>query len=532
MNTYNLIDQVQQFLESRLDSRYVSWNEIPYLASILPETQQAAKLLIDTLNKKEKIYFVHDSDADGVGSAAIMNTFFNFLDYSNRVHRITNRKDGYGFLPVHVDEALEAGASLIITTDNGITSKPATDYAVAQGINVIITDHHTVDPITFPDKAIVVDPQTAGDELKDFKDVSGSVVAYFFIEEVARQLNVDRASLQKKISVIEEMGLTTISDVMNLQHMNRLFVKDALNYFNAPRKPYTEIFKSELKYEKTVNAETIGFSLAPTLNAANRFGVADHSYNFLISPDNQTANQYWSYLTHLNEKRKVIVQQYVDLLKGQKIEFDNIIYVNLSSVEKGILGLLANKLASSYSKPAIVTCTYGDKVMGSCRSVGQVNMLEILMNAGIEAGGHKQAFGCSFKYVEIPQVVKHVNDRLKSLPRSQFLDPDHSDFKINFDQITLDLFNMINSYEPFGHGFPKPIFATDATVVKAYRFGKQKNHTKFMLADINGNKQEVVAFFETRNFRPGNKIQINYKLHWDDWGKEVGLRSQQIFLKG
>ena len=532
MNTFNIIDDVAAFIESRLDNRYLRWNEIPYISTLLPSAATGAKKVVDTLNKKEKIYFVHDSDADGIGSASIVSTFFDFLKYDNRVHRITKREEGYGFLPLHVDEARETGAKLIITTDNGITSKEATDYAHSCGIEVIITDHHTVDDTKYPDKAIVIDPQTGDDKLKDFKDLSGSVIAYLFIEEIAKMLGIDRNNLLKSQNHSEELGLTTISDVMKMQHMNRLFVKDALHYFNNPRKPYTSVFKDNLKYESVVTAETIGFSLAPALNAANRFGIAEHAYKFLIAEDVNTAKQYWDYLSHLNEKRKTIVQQYMDLLRNAKIEFGDLVYVNLDNVEKGILGLLANKLAGFYNKPAIVTCTKDGMVYGSGRSVGQVDMLSVLRNAGIEVGGHKQAFGCNFEYGKIPEVIKALVVGLKKVPRELFSEPDKSNFKITFDQITLDLFKTVSSYEPYGHGFEKPVFATDVEVVKAYRFGKQNNHTKFILKDNLGNEKETVAFFETRNFSAGDKLQVNYALHWDEWNNEVGTRITQIFTKG
>ncbi len=528
-----LEDQVTQFLQARLDDRYQSWDEIPYLSQLLPDTTVGAKRVIEAFNKKEKIYFVHDSDADGVGSAAIMNAVFDFFKYDNRIHRITKREEGYGFLPLHVDEARENGAKLIITTDNGITSKEATDYAASHNIDVIITDHHTVDPKKYPSKAIIVDPQVGGDELNDFKQVSGTVVSYLFAEEIAKLLGIDRFSFLDSIKVNEELGLTTISDVMQLQHMNRLFVKEALLYFNSPRKPYTSVFLNNLKYESGVNSETIGFSLAPTLNAANRFGVAEHAYKFLIANSELDAKQYWDYLNHLNEKRKAIIQQYIEMLNGVRIEFGDFIYVNLNNVEKGILGLLANKLAQSYNKPAIVTCT-ADKglVHGSGRSVGQVDMLQILRDCGIEAGGHKQAFGCNFEYKKIPEIVRKLSGKLSEIPRELFAEPDKSNFKINFNQISEDLFKIINSFEPFGYGFEKPVFATDVEVIKAYKFGKQNNHTKFILRDINGEQREMIAFFEMRNFQPGMKLQVNYTLFWDEWDKKINARINQIFIKG
>ena len=159
-------------------------------------------------------------------------------------------------------------------------------------------------------------------------------------------------------------------------------------------------------------------------------------------------------------------------------------------------------------------------------------MLDILRKCGIQAGGHTHAFGCNFSKDKIADVIRILAAELKSVPRELFAEDDKSNFKCLFkNAINIDMYKMLESFEPFGHRFEKPVFATDVEVVKAYKFGKQNNHTKFILKDNNGDQREIVAFFEMRDFRPGAKLQVNYTINWDSWEQEPSARIQQIFTK-
>lgn len=522
----DVIDRTIKYLEKKLDDSVQSWHDIPGIDEI-PGIEKSVNRFRQALSNNERIYFVHDSDADGVGSAVLATHFMDDIQYKNKVHRITKRAEGYGFLPLHVDEALEEKASIIITTDNGITSKEGVAYATQQGIDVIITDHHQPDRFHYPDTEYIVNPQISSDFTK-LKDVSGTVVFWYFMMAFKHYSSID-VDLQKHL---EELTLTTISDVMPLQHVNRFLVKTGLEYFNNPRRPFTRIVKEKNVYDPEITAESIAFSLAPMINAANRFQMAEKAYNFLLSKTDIEAQQWYEYLTTLNEQRKYLTNDYIKSLENIPIQYGRFIYVNMSKeVEPGILGILAGKLAEQYGLPAVVTSTQQDgvSVKGSGRSVGQLDMLSVLRAIPqCKVGGHKQAFGVEFKYQDINSFVTNVYHSLNDMPDEVFKEPDESFMDINISDITEDLYNIIKQFEPFGAGFPKPIFGMNVEVVKSYKFGKLKNHTKFVLRDNNGDETEMVSFFEQRPFAPRTKIRINITIEFDSWTKSIVGRIKKI----
>ena len=331
----DVIAKTREYLESNLDDSVKTWDDIPHWSEI-PNMEQGIDRFRKAINSNEVIYYVHDSDADGVGSAAVAKTFMDAIKYKNNIHRITRRDDGYGFLKLHVDEAVQQGATLIITTDNGITSKEATDYAYTKGIDVIITDHHQVNKLTYPDKAIVIDPQIIESD-HTLKDVSGTVVMWYFVKAF-----VDITGFHiNTAEYLEELALTTISDVMPLKHVNRFFVKEGMKLFNEPHKPFAVVVKSMEKFSDVLTAESLAFGVIPLINAANRFQIADKALNFISADNVQHAQQWYDYLVTLNDQRKHLTNTYTDMLDKTQVKYGNIVYANLVNVETGILGILA-----------------------------------------------------------------------------------------------------------------------------------------------------------------------------------------------
>ena len=463
----DILEKVREHLESKLVDPSITFNTAPQPVEI-PNIDKAYNRFIHALANGEKIFYVHDSDADGVGSAAVAYRFMRDLDYSEEkvFHRITKRNEGYGLIPEHIEEAKKFGASLIITTDNGITAFDACKVAKEQGIDVIITDHHQMEKNSLPD-AIIVNPQVMKND-SYLKDLSGTAVFWYFIRYVVER---NSSIIIDPFNYIEEVALTTISDMMPLQHINRLFVKEGLKYFNdGVRKPYTRIIKELSKYDPVIKAESIAFSVAPLINAANRLDQADLAYKFLIASSDQSAKMYYHYLTNLNEQRKDLTQLYVETVSKHPIVYEHLVFVIVNNVKKGILGLLANKLAQDLNKPAIVVTTTEEGIVeGSGRSVGRIDMLGVLKKSGLcDVGGHKQAFGITIEKQNIGDLIKFINEYLKTLPKSAKAEPDESFMDLTFDQISQELYDLIDSYEPFGLGYPKPLFGANVVIKKAY----------------------------------------------------------------
>ncbi len=521
-----IIDIIEDWITNHLvQSPITNIRELANNLDEIPDIKKSSERILKAIKNKETIYWVHDSDADGQTSAVVSKKICDDFNHDNRVHRITKRADGYGFLPKHVDEALESSASLIITTDNGITSHEACIYAKQKGIDVIITDHHMPEKNGLPDAYAIVDPQLINNDSM-FKDMCGAVVIFLIGIYINKILGFEQYKWQENL---EEIGLSTIADMMPIQHINRLFVKESLDLFNNPRKPYVQIFRNNLKYENFVKAETIAFSLSPVLNAAKRFDVPDKGYELLTTDDFGYADQLWTYLTHINELRKSTTQDYMDLVKDARVVYGKFAYVNLANVNTGILGVLANKLVEKYKIPAIVTATNGNVVSGSGRSLGKINMLKILQRLDyVQVGGHEQAFGVTFPKDKIKDFIIDNMKILSQFPDSDFTEPDQSIIDILFSDVTKELYDTIQKYEPYGKDFPRPVLGANATVKKAFLFGKQKNHMKFILEDIQNNTIETVKFFETGNFKPGDKVRINFTIEWDNWINDVTIRLKSI----
>ena len=523
----DVLSKVEEYLKSKLIDPSITFDTMPQPTEI-PNIDKAYDRFIQALANSEKIFYVHDSDADGVGSAAVAYRFMRDLGYpEDKVfHRITKRNEGYGFIPEHIQEAKDFGATLIITTDNGITSFDACKLAKEHSIDVIITDHHQVEKNMLPD-AIIVNPQIIKHD-SYLKDLSGTAVFWYFIKYVTERSS---SIMIDPFKYIEEVTLTTISDMMPLQHINRLFVKEGLRYYNNDiRKPFAKIVKEMSKYDPDIKAESIAFSLAPLINAANRLDQADIAYKFLIAQSDQIAKMHYHYLANLNDQRKDLTQLYIDTVSKHPIVYEHLVFVIVNNVKKGILGLLANKLAQDLNKPAIVVTTTEEGIVeGSGRSVGRIDMLDVLKKSGLcDAGGHKQAFGITIEKQNIGDLIKFVNEYLKTLPKSAKSEPDGSFMDLTFDQITQELYELIDSYEPFGIGYPKPLFGANVTIRKAYRFGKQNNHTKLFLQDEIGNEIEMVNFFDTSIYSVGQRIRINYTIEYDNYLKRPTGRIKKI----
>lgn len=210
---------------------------------------------------------------------------------------ITDRKKGYGFMPDYLDGMKEG--DLIITADNGITSHDACNFAKERKINVIITDHHQVDEHKgLPNATYVVDPHQEDDDFK-YPEINGTFVYWYFIKNFVKKCNIN-------LNMVEyfwpELMLTTISDVMPLDGINRFVVSDGLKRIKELKKFNNQSHKSWLNtflnndksYE--VTADTFGFGLIPALNAAGRMTKAEETAYFMSEKDQLNSLKWYEYL--------------------------------------------------------------------------------------------------------------------------------------------------------------------------------------------------------------------------------------------
>jgi len=496
------LEDLDKFLEAKiLDKKIQTYEDFINLIENYntSDLETGVNLLYENIINNKKIKLIHDSDADGLGTATLSYRFFkDFIPYGVKID-ITDRKQGYGFLPSHVD-----GYDLYITADNGITSFDACEEVRKQGSKVIITDHHQPEKIDgeykLPEADALIDPYKPGDPF-EFKDISGTVVYFIFLYKLLKKFKLDNKLNEWYQKAIDLLAITTLSDVMPLNiSINRFLVKDFIdNHFENSWAQYLKLFKN---INSDPVASDFSFTLIPALNATQRMASPIHGFNYLIQEKPEEAQKWMDYLFSLNENRKKVQQElldyieryYKDWIKDKKFI---LIPGKFKKEYDGVLGIIAGRLAEKYKRPCIVCNIKSDgNYAGSGRTTGEINILNILREIREEnpeiithLGGHFGALGVGFKPEHLEILFLKLQEKANEIPDDKFVSKMKADFYININQVQiwdLDIYNYLMKWEPFGHKFKKPLFKTRCYIKSNRIIGKSKNHMTLQLTDDKG----------------------------------------------
>jgi len=499
-------EKIKEILSSRIEE--ISSLQIPHF-SLLSDINKAAQRIVKAIKNNEKIVIVGDYDVDGVSSCAIFYLFLKEI-YDNFEIKIPNRfKDGYGLTPKLLDDI---EADLIITVDNGITSFEAAKICKERGIDLIITDHHTPKiekKFILPEAFAIINPKTSPEF--PFKEICGAEVVWYLCAAIKHKmkLNIDLREF------LDILAISIIADIMPLQHMNRVLVNMGLKRLNNPKRAFSKVLKN---YIKNIKATDIAFNIAPKLNAAGRVEDAFKAFKFLISDDYEEALRLYIELDRLNNLRKEIEKDILDDIG----EVDDDFIVVKGNYHEGVIGIIASRLVHKYKKPAIVFSESKEGLKGSGRSLGNIDIFALISECEDELekfGGHKMACGVSIKKENFEKLKYKLNEKIKRYSKEDFFIEDFVLGEIEFSEIDEELLEIIESFEPYGEGNPKPKFITTAKI--EYIKNLKKNHYKLILSQNNlylpavifrydGEFEEHITFkfsVEENNFN-GSRIQL------------------------
>jgi len=499
-----LQQQLNEFPQIKNTSEIPSPNEFK-------DMEKAVNLFIDAHVNNKRIIFIHDSDFDGMSTYSITWTFFSkYFGYDNLEMVLTKRADGYGFLPMHVDKH---PGDLYITFDNGVTASAAVKKAISIGAKVIINDHHQVDPNNWPlcnqedlDKLAVVD-QWQPDCNFPYKDISGAVVCWFFFKALIEKYNLTTRGDWYE-DCLSELALSTLADVMPIdRHLSRFFVIDFLinGKIKNTQKPNILAFMKDSD-NFSPSAEDFAFGYNPVINATNRMTTAQDGVNFMIANDQNTAKQWWDYIKQINDNRKnlqqkltdYIIYRYKDYLPTAKNNKKFIMIPGeFYDESRGVLGVIAGRLAEKYKVPCIVLnkSSNGKSYSGSGRSIGNINILGLFRNPLFDkmithVGGHKAALGIGVKTEFLDDFYNLLLEESSKIDDIEFINKDEAMGFIEAKNISVELYNEINTMEPFGHKFQKPVLCSQVVIKSVTTIGKLKNHLSLIVTD----KNEMVSF--------------------------------------
>ena len=514
-------EEIKRILQSRFENdECTRLGEIPKPSS-LKDIGRASKRIADAMRNGERIAIVGDYDVDGVISSVILSQFFDDLgiDYSLIIpNRFT---DGYGLNPEIV---AKLDVHVIITVDNGISAVEAAQICKEQGIDLIITDHHSV-PAIIPDAYAIVNPKQ-DDCPFPHCEICGAQVAWYLVAALKEELGID----YNLSSFLDLLCIAIMADMMELTGMNRVMVKKGIVELNNSKRPAFEAIK-QYYGKATLEGDNISFLIAPLINSSGRMEDAMLSYNFLKSKSINDALEKLEYIISLNEARKDEERLLFESTLPYVKEDENIIVAWGEEWHEGIVGIVASRLSKRFKKPAIVFSIKDDKAKGSARGVGDVDILELIRaqeDILLGFGGHKGAAGVSIEVAHLPLFRERLVAAAGALTQ-EVMEAD-SDLlgEISADQIDFELLEILENQEPYGQKNPKPSFLLRGISVKVDRLiGKDAQHLKLILQE-GSYALEALFFNHDVRVKQGDTIDILFTISRNDYR---GLVTPQLLIK-
>jgi len=487
------------------------------------------------INSGERIIVYGDYDVDGISGAAVL--FLTLEHLGAKVsYRLPHRlNDGYGINEKYIDEFEKAGVKLVVTVDCGVSNAREISIAKKKGIDVIVTDHHKI-PENYPHDAYEVLHPLRKDNNYPFKDLTGVGVAF----KLSQALLGDDVFVW---SLLDLTSLGTVADCAPIVGENRLIVKKGLEML--PRTKWEGLrFLQELagvNFDKPLNTHTIGFQIAPRINAAGRIDSPYYALQLLInnqgiSKSKRLADQ----LERLNKKRRAMLKVAMEEAENKVSDHQDvpIIIEYDTKWHVGIIGLIAGRLAEKYSRPAIVLQEFDDHLVASARSSESFSIIEALTkHADLldHYGGHAQAAGFNISKEKLADFIKMMNIYAEKKLRNCDLTPELSiECEIKPEEINWDTLGFIGSLEPFGIGNNRPQFLLrGANVENARTVGKGDKHLS-MAFDLGGTQIKGIAF----NFgqyvdyaRQHRSLDIVFQLEENEWRGKKSLQMKLIDFK-
>lgn len=498
-------EQIRRYLKGTLEDLYEP--------GLLFGMDKAVELLVEHIDKGDCLVIASDFDVDGIFSSMVLYTAFQrvgatcFVETPNRV------TEGYGLNRRIVDSALEKGAKLLITCDNGIAALDAVEYAKDNGLTVVVTDHHEVPfeeqedgsrVYVKPKADAIVNPKQV--ECKyPFSKLCGAGVAFKVAQMLYRHYGVPKEEL---LQLVEYTAIATVADVMDLEDENRILVKYGLKLLEQTKnKGLRAILKVNDLLDKTISAYHIGFIIGPCFNAAGRLETVKAALDLLMCDNEAEAEKKAMELKMLNESRKEMtvkgVEQAIEKIEHSSLMNDKVLLVKLENCHESLVGIIAGRIREKYNKPTLVFTDVEEGIKGSGRSIEAYNMFEELLKCKTllsRFGGHPMAAGLSLTAENFELLRKELN-RNTTLTKEDLRPIVRIDVPLPIGYVTEEFVNQLELLEPFGKGNEKPMFAEQHfKLLGGNIIGKNKNVFKGMVQNQAGDRIEAIYFGDVDDF--------------------------------
>lgn len=486
------VEQIRDFITPKLESLKDPLS--------LAQMSWAVDRLVQARTLGERVRVFGDYDVDGTTGAALLTWFFRDSGFQFDAVQPDRFKEGYGLNVQAVEVAACEGVKILITVDCGITSFEAAERAFELGVDLIVIDHHQLDPVRgLPRAFAVINPQRK-DCFSGLRELCGCALAFYFVRALRRRgkelgwwLSGQEPNLKQHLDLVV---LATAADRVPLVGDNRILVKHGLEVLRFTQKPgFQALFKISGLKTDAITPFHLGFVIGPRINASGRMASASIALELLTTQDPDRAHTLAKELESLNLERVRIQNQVWDEVKKrveiglQSGRFQHGVVVADANWHEGVLGIIASRVVETFQKPAAVIALRDRFGKGSVRSYAGKDVLKALRDSAtclVGYGGHPHAAGLSILPEQVENFEAAFNEALV-LQGAQDLEPLFIEGMCSLDDFDLKTVHELESLGPFGSGNPEPIFAFRAAASRHQilkgRHLKIKLHTAFKSAD-------------------------------------------------
>ena len=503
---------------------------------------RAVKMIWDAVDRHEKIAVYGDYDVDGITASTILVQLLRKIGAADTISYIPDRfEEGYGLNKEALKTLSDRGIDLVITVDCGIRSDAEALYAKELGLRLIISDHHEPGE-TIPEADAVICAKQPGDPYPE-KNLAGVGVAYKIAEAVleARPQTGFEARDWTDIAAIG-----TVADIVPMTEENRALVKDGLRRLrNQPRYAIQALAEAADFRTSEISTQTIGFGIAPRLNAPGRLDKAGLSFDLMMSDDLSTARKLAAEVDQKNTERKnltaFIQAKAADSIPKEHIP--SVICCRDKEFNMGIVGLGAARLSDAYYRPAIIGAYGETETRASCRSIEEFSMIEALDEINEKwphllkkYGGHWKAAGLTVENENWDEFVQRINEIAdRKLAGVRLTPTRHYDMELTSAYADLDLVALLSQLEPLGEGNPEPLFVfRNLKVQWSKRIGKDMSHLKVIFAGDGGRLIDGIAYGQAdwyEWFKDHDRVDVLCRLEKNTYRDETKLQMQIIDLR-
>lgn len=473
------------------------------------DMEKACKRIWDAIANEEKIAIYGDYDADAVTANAVLHQTFSYLGVSVQSYIPDRFTEGYGLNIEAFEKLKQDGVTVVITVDCGTNSVDVADFCKPNEIDLIITDHHEITG-KIPESYALINPKNPEDKYPD-SQITGVGVAYKLA--AALLSNKEQVCLVKDIPesefipgwdkwLLDLVAIGTVADCHSLMGENRILVSSGLKVLAKTKwlgLRYLCMLSGVDLGRDILDARTLGFQIAPRINAAGRLEHADIALALLLAQDPAKAQELSSNIEIINKRRQDITMRVVSEAKEQAeiISDRKIILLWHDQWPKGVVGLAAGRLAEIYKKPVIVLEKGETESTGSARTGSNFNIVEALKFASeflAKFGGHKQAAGLTIKNENFEDFYKAILEYADKNPTPENEVDLELDAELFGEHLNLDVLDSLSVFEPYGIGNPKPQFLISGATISGFKpVGKEAQHLQLTF-DVSGNFVEAIAF--------------------------------------